>query len=171
MQALFRGFSPRLGASVFVAFHMKTKGPSFLAEVIAAEGPIPAALAEDGEQFVKGKVYVAPPGYQLEIKDDRTKLSEPREEDPFCPSIDLLFNSAAKNYGRRVIGIILTGMLDDGAEGLAEIHRQGGVTIVQNPNEAFSSSMPDAALRMSPADYVLSIAEIPKVLTKLTRSA
>lgn len=166
---LFRGFSPDLDASVFVALHMKNKGPSFLAEMIAAEGPIPAELAQDGEKFTKGKVYVAPPGFQLEIDGSRIRLSEPGAEDPFCPSIDLLFKSAAKK-GQRVAGVILTGMLDDGAEGLAEIHKHGGVTIVQQPSEAFISAMPNAAIQKTHVDYVLPIAEISKILTRLTRS-
>ena len=103
-------------------------------------------LAEDGDRFKPGRIYIAPPDNHLLVKKDKMLVTKGARENRHRPGIDPLFRSAAVAHGARVIGVVLTGMLDDGTAGLIAIKRCGGVTVVQDPRDAAYSGMPLSAL-------------------------
>jgi two-component system chemotaxis response regulator CheB len=167
-----RQLAPRLPAdlpaAVLIVMHLSPDSPGYLAEMLNRTGPLPAADARDGEELQPGRIYVAVPGRHLMVEDDRIRLSSGPRESHARPSVDVLFRSAAFSYGPRVIGIVLTGLLDDGTAGLWAIKDRGGIAIVQSPREAEYPSMPESAKKHVKVDYVLTLAEIPEVLRKLT---
>ena len=111
-------------------------------------------LAEDNERFKPGHIYIAPPDSHLLVKNDRVLVTKGARENRYRPGIDPLFRSAAVTHGARVIGVVLTGMLDDGTAGLMAIKRCGGVTVVQHPTDAAYSGMPVSALDNVDVDFV-----------------
>ena len=124
--------------------------------------------ASPGELIVAGKVYIAPRGYHLLVEESRRfSLSVDLPVNYAIPSIDVLFESAADVYKAKLIGVILTGANNDGALGLKEVKAQGGLTIVQAPETAEVSCMPQAAIGMTKIDHILSLNEIASFLTKL----
>ena len=124
--------------------------------------------AEDKEPIRAGYIYFAPPNYHLLIEDDETfSLSVDEKVNYARPSIDVLFESAADVYTRWLIGVILTGANNDGAQGLRLIKEKGGLTIVQDPRTAESIFMPNAALEVTRVDYVLSIPEMGRLLLEI----
>ena len=164
------GLTEHLDAAVFVTMHMSARNPGFLAERLNRVGNLPAAQAVDGEPIENNRIYCAVADRHLMLQGDRVRLSGGPRESHARPSIDVLFRSAAFERNSRVIGVLLTGMLDDGTAGLWSIKDRGGVTIVQSPNEAAYPSMPQTALRHVQIDHVLKLAEIPAVLASLVRA-
>jgi len=158
-----------LGAAVFIVLHIPSDSPSFLPGILSREAKLPVAHARDGEQIVKGKVYIAPPDQHLLIEDDRVKLVHGPKENLHRPSIDVLFRSAARWAGPRVIGVVLTGARDDGATGMRVIKQRGGIAIVQDPSEATFPSMPLSVLQSVRVDYRLPLTAIPPLLTELSK--
>jgi two-component system chemotaxis response regulator CheB len=136
-------------------------------ELIARRGELPAEHARDGAAFEPGHVYVAPPDYHLVLEEKAMRLSHGPKENGHRPAIDPLFRSAAELFGERVAGVLLTGNLDDGADGLVQIHRHGGMAIVQDPTEAIYPDMPLSALRSLRPDYCLGLKEIQQLLEKM----
>ena len=123
--------------------------------------------AEEKECILPGQVYFAPPNYHLLIEDDLTfTLSIDRKINFARPSIDVLFESAVNVYGKELIGIILTGANNDGAEGLKLIGHQGGLTIVQDPESAVAPAMPLAAIAGTKVDHILTPDNIGRLLAK-----
>jgi two-component system, chemotaxis family, protein-glutamate methylesterase/glutaminase len=120
--------------------------------------------AEDKVPLQPRHVYVAPPSYHLLVERGWLALSVDAQVQYARPSVDVLFESAAHAYGNRAIGVILTGANEDGAAGLAEIKRRGGVAVVQDPAGAARRSMPDAAIAATVADAILPLEEIGKFL-------
>jgi two-component system, chemotaxis family, protein-glutamate methylesterase/glutaminase len=121
----------------------------------------------DGETVVPGRVYVAVPDHHMLLRNGRVHILRGPQENRFRPSIDALFRSAARAYGSRVIGIVLTGYLDDGTVGLQTIKKRGGIAVVQDPEEAEYPSMPRIALRYEKVDHVVPIAAAGALLTRL----
>lgn len=160
-----------LPASVFVVLHVPAESPSQLPAIIRRAAKLPAAHAEHGQKIEHGRIYIAPPDFHLRLEDGYMQLIHGPKENRHRPSIDPLFRSAAKAHGPRVVGVILTGALDDGTQGLEIIKKCGGVTIVQNPEEAFAPSMPLSALRYVEVDHVLTLKEIPPVLGRLAKKS
>jgi two-component system chemotaxis response regulator CheB len=122
---------------------------------------------QDKDPLTAGTVYLAPPDYHLLVETDGCALST---DAPVCharPSIDVLFESAAEEFGRSAVGVILTGANSDGSQGAAAIKRAGGYLIVQEPSSAECASMPAAALEAAKADQVLLLADIASALVKL----
>jgi two-component system, chemotaxis family, protein-glutamate methylesterase/glutaminase len=154
-------------AAVFVTLHLYNGEDGFLPLLLNRTGPLPAAHARDGEPVKRGRIYVAPPDYHLGLEKGRVLLSHGPKENLQRPCINVMFRSAASAYGSRVVGVLLTGMLDDGAAGLWEIQRQGGATIVQDPEEAQFRSMPDSAIRGLNVQYIVPVAQIGPLLTQL----
>jgi two-component system, chemotaxis family, protein-glutamate methylesterase/glutaminase len=154
-------------ASVFIVLHVPRERPSLLAEIFARRCPLPVREAEDKMPVEPGTLYFAPPDYHMLLEEDHIALSTDEPVLFSRPSIDVLFESAADLYGERLLGIILTGGNDDGAVGLHAIHRAGGVTVVQRPDRAAVPLMVVSALRRSPADFVLSLEEIGRLLGSL----
>lgn len=155
-------------ASVFVVLHVAPESPGILSEILDRAGALPATNAADGERIEPGRIYVAPPDRHLVIEPNRVRLTRGPKENRFRPSIDPLFRSAAQVYGPRVIGVILTGNLDDGAAGLWAVKQLGGTSVVQDPQEAFAPSMPRSAMRYARVDHCLPLSEIAPLLVRLT---
>jgi two-component system chemotaxis response regulator CheB len=170
LRKVIAGLPADLDAAVFVTMHMSARDPGFLAERLNAVGNLPVAQAIDGEPIERNRVYCAVADRHLMLQGDRVRLSSGPRESHARPSIDVLFRSAAYERNERVIGVVLTGMLDDGTAGLWSIKDRGGLAIVQLPAEAAYPSMPQSALRHVQIDQVLELAAIPAVLASLVKA-
>ena len=157
-----------LAASIFIVQHMApdTSGEP-LTRRLGRHKAFDAKLAKEGERFKPGRIYIAPPDSHLLLKADRVLVRKGARENRSRPGIDPLFRSAAVAHGRRVIGVVLTGMLDDGTAGLIAIKRCGGVTVVQDPKDAAYPGMPQSAVDNVDVDHCVSIAEMGELLTTL----
>jgi two-component system, chemotaxis family, protein-glutamate methylesterase/glutaminase len=158
-----------LPASVLVVLHLSPDHKSFLPDILRSVGPLPAAHAKDGEALQQGQVYVAPPDRHLVVDDGAVRLTRSPREGGHRPAVDTLFRTAARFHGTRVIGIVLSGALDDGTAGLVAVKQRGGVTVVQDPREALCADMPRSALETLQVDHVLTAAAIGDLLGRLTR--
>jgi two-component system chemotaxis response regulator CheB len=156
-----------LKAALFVAIHLPITTPSLLPRILSRAGMLPAVHPKDGEPIQTDTIYVAPPDFHLEILPGFIHLSHGPTENGYRPSIDTLFRTAAQSYGPRVVGIVLSGMLSDGSLGLQAIHEVGGMTVVQDPQDALYPSMPESALRNGAIDKVLPLAGIAKEIVQL----
>lgn len=168
LKKLVAGLPKDLAAAVFVVWHLPANAKGVLPSVLEKEGTLPAAHGVDGEKIRKGRIYVAPPDYHLLVEENRVRVTKGPKENRFRPAVDTLFRSAAYAYGARVIGVILSGALDDGTAGLWTIKQRGGMAVVQEPSDAELSSMPESALREVEVDYVVPVAEMAALLTRLT---
>jgi two-component system chemotaxis response regulator CheB len=130
-----------------------------------------AAYARDGELIRPGQVYIAPGDHHLLVRDGRVRVTRGPRENGFRPAVDPLFRTAADQYGPQVIGIVLSGGLDDGSNGLALIKRNGGIAIVQHLDDAFVNSMPLNAMRTVEVDYVVPAADMTGIITRLVNEA
>ena len=168
LKTIVSGLPADLPASIFIVMHIGT-WPSQLPKLLGAESRLPVLHASDGEAIAAGTVYVAPPDRHMLLGDDRIVLSTAPKENFTRPAADPLFRSAAVNYGRHAIGVVLTGKLDDGAAGLKAIHACGGYTIIQDPSTCVAPDMPKAALKAVPPDVVAPIEDIgPAIVRALT---
>ncbi|GAA1781904.1 chemotaxis protein CheB [Luedemannella flava] len=158
-----------LPAAVLIVLHVPRSGPSALPLILSRVTNLPVRPAVDGEPLRHGRVYVAPVDRHLLLLGNRIRLSRGPAENGHRPAIDPLFRSAARAFGPRVIGVVLSGSRDDGAAGLAAIADRGGTTVVQDPADAIFPSMPLAALEHVNADKVLPLAEIGEALGDLCR--
>jgi two-component system, chemotaxis family, protein-glutamate methylesterase/glutaminase len=165
---LLPALSPGLRPPVFIVLHLPRDRPSVLAEIFARKCAVPVREAEDKETIASGTVYFAPNNYHLLVdQDSQLALSVDDPVHHSRPSVDVLFESAADVYKERLLGIILTGANDDGASGLAAVHDAGGVTVVQRPDTARAPHMALSALKLRPADWVLTLDEIAGMLRTL----
>lgn len=167
--SLMEGLPAGLQASVFVVLHIAPHGHSALPAILSRTGCLPASHPVDGERIEPGRIYVAPPDRHLAIENGRVHLSRNASENGHRPAVDVLFRTAARAFGSRVVGVVLTGNLDDGTAGLAIIKRCGGVAVVQDPGEADYPSMPESAIANVEVDHVLPVAEIPALIERLLR--
>jgi two-component system, chemotaxis family, protein-glutamate methylesterase/glutaminase len=159
-------------AAVFVVLHLPRDRPSLLVDVFSQKCALAVREAEDKEPVIPGTVYFAPPNYHLLVDaGPQLALSADDLVNHSRPSIDVLFDSAAQVYREHLLGIILSGANEDGAEGLAAVHDAGGLTVVQEPQTAQSSAMILSALERRPADLVLDLAGIAELLQRLCPSA
>lgn len=156
-----------LPAAVLIVMHTSPQGPNLLGHILGNASQMPVATSADGELIEHGKVYLAPLDHHLLVKQGHISLSRGPKENRSRPAIDPLFRTAAAVYGPRAVGVILTGMLDDGTAGLAALKGRGGMAVVQDPSDALYPSMPESALRHVAADYVLPIDEIAPCLVRL----
>jgi two-component system, chemotaxis family, protein-glutamate methylesterase/glutaminase len=171
IRTILRGLPASFPGALFVVVHSSPDSPGVLDVIFNTAGALPASTAEDGERIAPGHVYVAPPDHHLLIEPGRIRLTRGPKENRFRPAVDPLFRSAAQTYGPRVIGIILSGGLDDGTAGLRTVKQLGGTAIVQDPHEAWAPSMPQSALRHVRPDHVLPAGEIAPLLVRLTAAA
>jgi two-component system chemotaxis response regulator CheB len=169
LTSLARGLPADFPAALFAVLHVPPHGSSVLPQLIARAGRLPARHPQHGEPILRGRWYVAPPDQHLLIRDAHVHLGRGPTENGHRPAIDPLFRSAASAYGSDVIGIVLSGSLDDGTAGLLAIKRAGGVTIVQDPAEAMYPSMPQSALENVEIDHVCSVASLAQLLSDLVR--
>jgi two-component system chemotaxis response regulator CheB len=170
LKNLVRDLPRDLSASLFVVQHTSPHYPSYLPEILVKFGPLPVAHAQDKEPFKPAHIYVAPPDHHLLVEKDFMRVTRGPRENRFRPSVDALFRSAAYTYGPRVVGVVLTGLLDDGTAGLWAVKDRGGTAVVQDPLEAYAGSMPGSAMNHVEVDYCLPLSAIPPLLTKLART-
>jgi two-component system chemotaxis response regulator CheB len=168
LKALVAGLPSTLPASIVVVMHLPQGGRSFLAEVLSDSGPLPASEPTDGDPMAPGRIYVAPPDSHLLVGNNTLHLTRGPKEGLQRPSINVTFRSAAMSCRERVIGMILTGMLDDGTAGLWEIKRRGGLAIVQDPDEAVFPSMPTSAISEVEVDFRVGVRDVGALLARLT---
>jgi two-component system, chemotaxis family, protein-glutamate methylesterase/glutaminase len=159
-----------LAATVLVVVHLPADDETRLPEILSRGAELRVTLAEDGEPLRPGAILLAPPGRHLEINDDAATLSCGPRENGFRPAIDVLFRSAAVAGGARVIGVILSGALDDGAAGMVAVRLRGGVGIAQDPDEALHPSMPQAAIDAAIVDHVVPAGKIADLVLELIGS-
>jgi two-component system chemotaxis response regulator CheB len=160
-----------LPAAIFLVVHVPSQGKSELPAILSRAGRLPATHAKDREAIEPGRIYVAPPDFHLLVRTGHVRVLRGPRENNHRPAIDPLFRTAAHVYGPRVAGIVLSGMLDDGAAGLFAIKRRGGTAIVQDPTDALFPDMPRNAMAAVEADYCLPKREIPKILLELAGSS
>jgi two-component system chemotaxis response regulator CheB len=164
------GLPASFSLPILVVLHLPEDRPSRLPEILAYRLEIPVHEAMDKQPVEPGAVYVAPTGYHLSVEGDLTlSLSGEEPVNYSRPSIDVLMSSAADAYGPGLVGILLTGANHDGAQGMAHIKARGGWTVVQNPDQAQSDTMPLAAIRKQAPDLILSLSDIHALLLKLGR--
>jgi two-component system chemotaxis response regulator CheB len=171
LQTLVCQLPSSLNAAVFIVWHIAPEHPSFLPEILSEATSLPVAHAIDKEPIQLGHIYIAPPDHHLLVEPGHVRLSRGPKENRFRPAIDVLFRSAARSYGSRVMGVILTGSLDDGAFGLYAIKERGGLAVVQDPSDALHPSMPKAAMKAVAVDYCVPIIEMGALLVRLLDEA
>jgi len=169
LSALVRPLPADLGAAVFVVVHLPAEHKSVLPRLLTSAGRLPAKHARHGEAIAPNRIYVARPDHHLLIEDSQVRVIRGPRENGYRPAIDPLFRTAAYAYGPRVIGIVLSGALDDGTAGLVAIKNQGGLALVQDPNDALVDSMPRSALENVEIDHVLPVAEMAEMLPQLVQ--
>jgi two-component system, chemotaxis family, protein-glutamate methylesterase/glutaminase len=157
-----------LDAAVFVVVHTLPLGDSMLPAILSRKSALEAKVPADGERIDCKQIYVAPPDCHLLLEPGRIKLSSGPKESGHRPAIDPLFRTAANAYGDRVIGVILSGSLDDGSLGLRIIRRHGGTAIVQDPREALFPQMPRNAIDSAHPQHVARVSEIARLISNHT---
>lgn len=153
--------------AIAVTLHTSPQNVGTLPQVLRRSASLPVIFPSDGERITTGYVYVAPPNLHLLINKDRLYLSNGPRENGFRPAIDPLFRSAARAFGPRAIGVILSGALDDGTFGLLTLKQLGGTAIVQHPDEAMVSSMPLSALQNVEVDHIVNSSDLTPLLLQL----
>lgn len=170
LAGFLRRLPRELAAPVLVVLHVGRGGVSLLPAILDRVGELHAVNPSEGESLADGVVYVAPRGKHMLIEGHRVRLTEGPAEHGLRPAIDPLFRSAARTCGPSAVGVILSGMLDDGTAGLGEIRARGGLTLVQAPDEAAFPSMPESAIANVEVDYVLPVAELGEIVAELVSS-
>lgn len=166
---LVAGLPPDLSAAVLVVLHMPPDAASALPAILTRAGPLPAQHPQDGQAFEAGRIYVAPPNRHLLVREAHVELTVGPRENGVRPAVDVLFRSAARAHGPRVVGVVLSGTLRDGTLGLTAIRLRGGIAIVQDPDDALFGGMPTSAMERDHVDYCLPVSEIAAVLARLAR--
>jgi two-component system chemotaxis response regulator CheB len=172
--AVLRGLIGALPAdfpgSLFVSTHIPAHSPGLLSDILSSRSAIAVSQAIDGQPIERGHVYVAAPDRHLLVMGHTIRLGEGPRENMVRPAIDPLFRSAALSFGSRVVGMVLTGMLNDGASGLNAIKACGGTAIVQSPTDAEAEQMPLAALEATEVDHVVPARDMAQLLTAIAVS-
>ncbi|MBA4058298.1 MAG: chemotaxis protein CheB [Marivirga sp.] len=168
LSTILSGIPKNYQTPIIIVQHRSKGERDLLEAVLQQKCEITIKQADEKENIVGGLVYIAPPDYHLMIEADRTfSLSIDASVRYSRPSIDVLFESAAEVYKDKLIGIILTGSNDDGANGMRSIHQNGGFTIAQNPGEAKDGAMPLASIRTGAVRQVLLLKEIQAFMTQV----
>src|SRR5262249_18821179 len=140
--AVVAGLPRDLPVTLFVVVHVPPDAESSLPQILSHARPLPATHAKDHEQIRHGHIYVAPPDFHLLLRNGYIRIVRGPKETRHRPAIDPLFRPAARIYGPRVVGVVLSGMLDAGAAGLLAIKQRGGIAVVQDPADALFADMP-----------------------------
>ncbi|KUI39339.1 chemotaxis protein CheB [Mycobacterium sp. GA-2829] len=161
------GLPEDLPYAVLVVLHMPPNAPSVLPRILDRAGRLPAVAAVDSAELEAGRIYVGVPNRHLMVRDHRIMLSEGPTENMNRPAVNTLFRSVAVTFGPRAIGVVMSGVLDDGALGSGAIRSRGGVTVAQSPSDALFTAMPQNALRAGVIQHQAAAADIGALLTKL----
>lgn len=167
LKTLVAGLPQDLPATILIVMHVSPTVPSLLGTILARPGGLAVTEAKDGEPLAIAHAYVAKSDHHLLIEDGRLRLGRGPRENHSRPSVDVLFRSAAAAYGPRVIGVVLTGRLDDGAAGLWGVKRGGGIAVVQDPADAEESGMPTNAMKAVDVDHCVPLRDLAALLTRL----
>lgn len=169
LRVILAGLPWDFQASIFIVLHTSEDSPGLLPEILNRRSKLPVLYAVHNAEILPGRVYVAPSGaHHMLLERGRVRLAPGPRENRHRPSIDALFRSAAVSYGARVVGVVLTGNLDDGSAGLGEIKRRRGIAMVQDPEDAVAPSMPNSAIESAEIDFILPADEIAPKLVALT---
>lgn len=171
LKELAAALPAQLPASIFIVQHISADAPSILPQILNYRSKLTASHPVDGEPIQPGHIYVAPPDHHILLEHDRVLVRKGPKENRFRPSIDVLFRSAAYAYGPRVIGIILTGLLNDGTSGMWSIKLLGGLSVIQRPDEALYPSMPESVQANVAVDYTVSVSQLATLLSELTQQS
>ena len=166
LRFLARSFPADLPAAVLVTLHLPGGFHSEIDRILSSEGPLPAVFAQSGMTPDKGRIHIAPPGCHM-LADGALQLSDGPRENFSRPAIDVMFRSIAICCGVRTVGVVLTGRLHDGADGLWAIKQCGGIAVVQDPQDAAFPDMPRAALNRMTPDHLATLGEMPALLAAL----
>lgn len=168
ISGLLKSFTEKINASIFIVIHISANS---MIEVILGHlqkhSKFPCRIAQDGDQIANKTVYLAPSDRHLSLTRDKIIVQKGPFENRYRPSIDVLFRTAAAAYDSCVIGIVLTGLLDDGTSGMSAIKQSGGVCMVQDPDEAEFSDMPRNVINNIEVDYVVSVNEMGYIITDI----
>jgi len=170
LRTLASGLAQDFPGSMLISTHVPSQSMGHLKSLLSSAGPLPVSQAIDGQPIERGHIYVAAPDRHLLVIDGTIRLGEGPRENMARPAIDPLFRSAALSYGPRTVGVVLSGLLNDGAAGLHAIKSVGGTAVVQHPLDAAADQMPLAALEATQVDHVTAAAELATVLTELAGS-
>jgi two-component system chemotaxis response regulator CheB len=156
-----------LDAAVLIAIHLAPGSRTALPEILTRATRMPARLAEEGTPLRRGTILIAPPDLHMLVDESSVHLSSGPRENRSRPAVDPLFRSAAHCHGVRTVAVVLSGMLNDGAAGLAAVRRAGGVGIVQDPDDARFRGMPATAIEIAGADHIVGIADMRATLERV----
>jgi two-component system chemotaxis response regulator CheB len=156
----------RLPAALFLVVHVLPTAQSRLPHILGIRGPLPVQHAVSGDRIRRGRILVAPPDHHLLLHHGYVELNRGPRVNSARPAIDPLFHSAAETFGPRVCGIVLSGNLDDGSNGLRLVAERGGAAIVQDPEQALYPEMPKSALRRVPGARVMAVEEMAMALAR-----
>lgn len=171
MRELIAGLPVDYPAAVFVVVHVAPDAPSILHKILDRATSLPVAVATSGDRIRPGTVTVARPDQHLILQPDRIVVAHGPRENRHRPSIDVLFRSAAVAFGARVTGVVLSGMLDDGAAGLWAIKHRGGTAVVQDPDDAEFPDMPRNAMEVTAVDHRVPVRGMPALLVRIAGEA
>jgi two-component system chemotaxis response regulator CheB len=169
LRCLVKLLPVEMPAAIFVAMHFPSYATSLLPQILNRCGTLPALHPNDGDPIELGRIYIAPPDYHLVLHQHHMRLGRGPRENGHRPAIDVLFRSAAQSHNQRVIGVILSGMLDDGTAGLKVIKERGGMAIVQDPQEALFDGMVSSAINNVSVDAILPISDLAVRLVTLSQ--
>ena len=167
LSALVAQLPAQLQATILVVQHTSPHSPALLGEILDRQGPLSASVAVDRAPLEPGRIYIAPPDRHLLLTEQGLRVVYGPRENRVRPAIDPLFRTAAVHCRSRVIGVVLTGLLGDGAAGLLAVHRCGGVSLVQSPDDAAYSQMPIRALAAVPTARQVPLAELGSTIARL----
>ena len=167
LQRLCASLPADFPASVFVTQHLSPSAKSVLPQLLDRAGPLPACSPTDGDRIERGRIYVAIPDHHMLLRAGKILMRRGPNENRTRPAVNALFRSAAIAYGGRVIGVVLTGLLDDGTDGLIAITAGGGTSIVQDPDDAEWPSMPRNALKRDHVDHAVPLSELGELLSRM----
>lgn len=170
LKELVSGLPADLPAVIFIVLHVSPHGTSVLPHILTRAGKLPAYHAYDGQVFEPGNIYIAPPNHHLLVKSGYITLNQGPKENGHRPAVDVLFRTSARSYGPRVIGVVLSGVLDDGTAGTLAIKHHQGMVIVQEPTDALYAGMPQSAIEADHPNYIVPISEMASLFTQLVHA-
>jgi two-component system chemotaxis response regulator CheB len=167
LMELARNLPAGLPATLFVACHIPPEGKSNLPHILSRSGRLLAQHPRDGEMAYPGHIYVAPPNFHLVVQRGHVQLTRAARENHHRPAIDVLFRTAARAYGPRVIAVVLSGYSHDGVAGLMAVRAAGGIAVVQDPQDALVPDLPSNAQEIAGADHIMSASDLVPLLVEL----